>query len=160
MPRDPPKLLDRACPRDRTPLVHEKAGKKGEVAIDRCPKCRGMFLDKNELLHLTGDKKLNEYLRDQVGYDSDSQLLCPHCGGIMDMEEVHGVQVEVCLTCYGLWLDQGEFEALEARENAAEVPVTTAKRAELHDAARADKRKKGLLAQWDRALDNFIRKHW
>ncbi|MEK6838644.1 MAG: zf-TFIIB domain-containing protein, partial [Candidatus Thermoplasmatota archaeon] len=93
-----PRFRDRACPRDHTRLVAEKVAVRGpDVTIDKCPMCAGVFLDKNELLRISGDFQLNKYLRDKVALDSDSQLVCPHCGGIMDLEHIAGVGVEVCL---------------------------------------------------------------
>lgn len=156
--------MERACPRDRTKLV---ATKVKDVAIDECPKCQGIFLDKNELKKLTGDADLNKYLRDMVGYDVDSQLICPSCGGLMDIEQVRGVEVEVCLTCFGLWLDHGEVEALvAAKGNPVEMSAT--KKAEIEKAENADaargKRRRGILARsplgaLDRGLSELVRRY-
>ena len=155
--------MDRACPRDRTKLVAEK---HKDVTVDACPKCHGIFLDKNELKKLTGDSDLNKYLRDMVGYDVDSQLICPSCGGLMDMERVRGVEVEVCLTCFGLWLDAGELDALVGAKGA-EVPMTPEKKAEIEKAQAADaargKQRRGLartpLGALDRGLSELVRRY-
>lgn len=136
--------MRRDCPRDRTPLVAKEAPGT-RVTVDECPKCSGLFLDKNELAKLTGDRKLNEYLRDKVGDDSDSQLVCPACGGIMDAELVGEITVDVCLTCFGLWLDAGELDRLAARDKAAEVPLPAGKREELIDAEYRQRRAKARL---------------
>jgi Zn-finger nucleic acid-binding protein len=163
-PKDEARFRDRACPRDHAPLRAEKMKVPGpDVTVDRCPTCDGVFLDKNELLRLTGDRQLNQYLRDEVALDSDSQLLCPHCGGIMDMERVAGVEVEVCLDCFGLWLDKGELEALAARRNAEKVPMSPEKEQDLARAAKVQegerRRNRGVLAQYDRALTEFVRRY-
>ena len=157
------RAMERACPRDRAKLAAKDH--KG-VTVDECPKCGGIFLDKNEIKKLTGDKGLNKHLRDEVGYDVDSQLLCPSCGGLMDLEHVHGVDVEVCLTCYGLWLDKGELDALVAAKGKV-VAMSAAKRAELDKAAGADAdargRKRGLartpLGGLDRGLTELVRRY-
>lgn len=155
--------MERACPRDRTKLV---AQKQKDVTVDACPKCQGIYLDKNELKKLSGDADLNKYLRDMVGYDVDSQLICPSCGGLMDMEAVRGVEVEVCLTCFGLWLDAGELEALVGAKGNP-VEMTAAKKAELEksaaaDAARGTKRRglaKTPLGALDRGLSELVRRY-
>jgi uncharacterized protein len=40
-------------------------------------------------------------------------MKCPRCGG--DMKEVahHGVTVDQCVDCKGVWLDAGDLEQLE-----------------------------------------------
>ncbi|HET6406217.1 MAG TPA: zf-TFIIB domain-containing protein [Candidatus Thermoplasmatota archaeon] len=156
--------MERACPRDGTKLVEEK---HKDVTVDACPKCQGIFLDKNELKKLSGDADLNKYLRDMVGYDVDSQLLCPSCGGLMDAEHVRGVEVEVCLTCFGLWLDHGELDALVAAKGNA-VALTPEKEAEIKKAQEADhdraRRRRGILARGplgalDRGLSELVRRY-
>ncbi len=39
-------------------------------------------------------------------------MRCPRCGGHMKMLTLHGVQLEQCPDCKGLFLDDGELEAL------------------------------------------------
>lgn len=155
--------MRRDCPRDRTPLAAKSVK---DVTLDECSKCHGIFLDKNELKKLTGDADLNKYLRDMVGYDVDSKLLCPSCGGLMDAEHVRGVEVEVCLTCFGLWLDQGELDALVAGKGQP-IVIDDAKRAELDKAkgndAKAKKRggmlKRSPLGALDRGLSELVRRY-
>lgn len=127
----PAKFRDRACPRDGTRLTLSRVAVFGpDVEVDACPRCQGVYLDKNELGRLVGDSKLNAYLRDMVGYDVDSQLICPSCGGLMDLEHVRGVDVEVCLSCFGIWLDAGELDALKASKGRA-LSMTPEKENEL-----------------------------
>jgi len=159
-----PRFRQRACPRDHTPLVPEKVAVTGpDVTIDKCPTCAGVFLDKNELLRISGDFRLNKYLRDKVALDSDSQVVCPHCGGIMDLERIAGVEVEVCLTCFGLWLDGGELEALKGRRDAAPIPLTSKKQEEIARAEEATKGRRGRsrnpFAHLDRAFGEFARRY-
>ena len=159
-----PRFRDRACPRDHTRLVAEKVAVTGpNVTVDKCPTCAGLFLDKNELLRISGDFELNKYLRDRVALDSDSQLVCPHCGGIMDLEHIAGVGVEVCLTCFGLWLDRGELAALKDRSNIAPIPLTSEKRQEIARAENTAKDRRGRLrnpfVSLDRAFGEFARRY-
>lgn len=158
----------RACPRDRTPLTESSVAVFGpDVKVDTCSKCHGIYLDKNELGRLTKDADLNRYLRDKVGYDVDSQMICPSCGGLMDLEHAHGIDVEVCLTCFGIWLDAGELDALKASKKGA-PPVDAAKQRELdtkrlrdRERIKSEKKKAGLLRPakpLDDVLDEIVRR--
>lgn len=143
--------MKRSCPRDHTPLVESKLDKGRGATVDSCGKCGGLFLDADELKRLTGDAELNRYLIKDVGDDSDSPLVCPSCGGIMDEETIpldasqkESVKVDVCLTCFGLWLDAGELETLGRRERG-EVALPEGKAAEIEDAKwRRSERKRRL----------------
>ncbi len=42
--------------------------------------------------------------------------LCPRCGVKLEEQELHGVSIDVCKDCGGIWLDKGELEQLQARE--------------------------------------------
>lgn len=135
--------MRRDCPRDFSPLVQEtrKAWLR-EVAIDVCPKCAGIFLDEGEIRKLTGNRALHVLLTKKLGIDSDSTLVCPRCGGIMDLEDAAGVPVDACLSCHGIWLDAGELEALSEKEEREfrEVAGSDAKLAELFDEKMAKRR--------------------
>ncbi|MFU8804998.1 MAG: zf-TFIIB domain-containing protein, partial [Bradymonadaceae bacterium] len=43
---------------------------------------------------------------------------CPHCRSPLDQRQSHGVEVDLCGQCGGLWLDEGEFDALIAQRFA------------------------------------------
>lgn len=137
----PPRTLRRDCPRDHTALVEEKRDAFAfPVTVDACPKCGGEYLDKGEVLRLTGNRPLHTFLTKYLGIDSDSPLVCPGCGGIMDLEDAAGVKVDVCLQCYGVWLDKGELDQLKDSDPKAFTDLSPEKRAELFDAAAAKKR--------------------
>lgn len=192
--RDEAVFRERSCPRDGATLAEQPMKRDGTAKVDVCPRCEGIFLDKNELKKLTKDGKLNKYLRDQVGWDSDSKLICPHCGGLMDVEvlplraeeagghvvrvdgaDVPGVAVDVCLSCYGIWLDKGELDALERRRNRDAVTLSAEKKEELETTADVGRRLKarGSREQGrgvgggvrraglgiDDALDEFVRRY-
>ena len=38
---------------------------------------------------------------------------CPNCGADLKEQDHHGVKIDVCPDCRGVWLDQGELELLE-----------------------------------------------
>lgn len=85
------------------------------LIIDICPKCKGIWLDSGELKKLLKDKNLTDYLTKNIGTKSDSELICPRCGGLMDLEFADDIEVDVCLSCNGVWLDEGELEDLKAK---------------------------------------------
>lgn len=43
-------------------------------------------------------------------------MKCPKCGADLASEEYHGVQVDRCPECHGVWFDAGEVELVMARE--------------------------------------------
>ena len=45
-------------------------------------------------------------------------LHCPKCGFDMQVVKYHHHDVEVCFSCNGIFLDQGELEAIVAREKS------------------------------------------
>ncbi|UCG68019.1 MAG: zf-TFIIB domain-containing protein [Thermoplasmata archaeon] len=85
------------------------------IEIDICPKCKGIWLDYGELKKILMDRKLSDYLTKNIGTKSKSEMVCPRCGGLMDIERAEDIEVDVCLTCHGVWLDSGELEALKSK---------------------------------------------
>ncbi len=51
---------------------------------------------------------------------------CPKCGTQLDEIEKHGVKIDFCFGCEGLFLDKGELEAALARatEDQKKGPLT------------------------------------
>jgi acetyl-CoA carboxylase beta subunit len=50
-------------------------------------------------------------------------MKCPKCGADLRTEEYHGIQVDRCSECSGMWLDAGETEELLAREDAGVINI-------------------------------------
>lgn len=42
---------------------------------------------------------------------------CPRDGELLSKHEMHGVTVDTCPVCEGMWLDKGELEIIAGREN-------------------------------------------
>jgi hypothetical protein len=42
---------------------------------------------------------------------------CPKCGESLTQRTLHGVTVDTCPACQGMWLEKGELEAIAKREN-------------------------------------------
>ncbi len=41
---------------------------------------------------------------------------CPRCKNILIMSDKHGVEIDFCPICQGVWLDRGELEKIIERE--------------------------------------------
>lgn len=67
-----------------------------------------------ELLHKlreSKDEEVEETLR------KVALMRCPKCGSALDSRRAHGVNVEHCPKCGGIWLEQGELEAIAGNES-------------------------------------------
>lgn len=111
----------RKCPECDVPLKETEM--RGEI-IDRCPQCNGIYFDKGELESII---KIIDYYQkirlpeQEIDCVSDEErgreLKCPHDGEIMNKELVGEVVMDVCPSCKGIWLDNGEISALKVIEN-------------------------------------------
>lgn len=53
--------------------------------------------------------------QDKAAKDAERKshyLKCPKCGADLATVDRHGVQIDQCPECHGLWLDAGEFDTL------------------------------------------------
>lgn len=91
------------------------------VEIDYCPKCFGLWFDKDEL-RLAKDKA-DESMNwlDVDLWSDDSKLKIAKSGKLcptdrLPLYEVEyadsGIKVDVCIICNGVWLDRGEFKQI------------------------------------------------
>ncbi len=143
--------MDRDCPRCFVPLEQETRDALGpDVTVDICPECDGEFLDEGEIKRLTRDRDLHKLLTDHLARQADSDLVCPSCGGLMDAEMLDvgdtEVEVDVCMACHGLWLDDGELAKIEAADTDF-GELSEEKLAEIWDAEVSGRRRKGLLGK-------------
>lgn len=127
------------CPRDETPLMSARVD--GEVVVDTCARCGGLWLDEGELRRL---EDLYRSRVDRIPDEPDAMTAalqmakqknlppagCPTCGDTMVREEyglASQILVDHCPQGHGCWLDKGELDAIEAfyaRERAeARTPV-------------------------------------
>ena len=94
----------------------------GEVEVDQCEKCSGIWFDLGELKPILEAEDIAA-LKNKVSNKKDDDQLaakCPRCGGEGNMVRVadlsHGdVHIDTCSVCYGQWLDGGELERLRSR---------------------------------------------
>ena len=127
--------MRRDCPRCFSELKSETV-RKGiwNIEIDKCDSCLGVYLDKGELMTLTGNRPLHHLTTKHLGIDSGSELLCPSCGSVMDDEHPGGVEIDVCLQCNGVWLDKKELDLLKELDSSILKTLSPEKMAELYDA--------------------------
>ena len=50
-------------------------------------------------------------------------MQCPVDGETLVMSDRHGVEIDYCPKCRGVWLDRGEWDKIIERSAAAEPPV-------------------------------------
>lgn len=94
----------------------------GEVEVDQCPECSGIWFDFGELDRILEEDDISK-LRDNIDNSAAEDVLrsaCPACGGAGKMIQcaslqVHGLHIDTCKVCYGQWLDGGELEKLKQK---------------------------------------------
>lgn len=97
------------CPRDGENLsVHRTA----RGAVVRCGACAGLWLPGKMVVRHVGQLPRLAFIRD-LGVATD--LLCPDDGVALVVLMHHGVKIDVCTKCEGVWLDQGELEHILLR---------------------------------------------
>jgi len=91
------------------------------VEVDYCPKCLGMWFDKDELRRAKDarDRQLNwldvDLWRDKAKFHvSRGDKHCPVCrAGLMEVKyDESKTKVDFCKMCNGIWLDRGEFKQI------------------------------------------------
>lgn len=92
----------------------------GEVAVDRCLTCSGLWFDlleKEDLMQMEGSEII-DIGSGQVGkrYSDMRDIDCPHCEQPMipmvDKDQFH-IKYESCPSCFGAFFDAGEFRDLK-----------------------------------------------
>ncbi|MCM2372139.1 TFIIB-type zinc ribbon-containing protein [Aporhodopirellula aestuarii] len=113
------------CPRDGSTLVSTKY--EGEIVVDQCPSCGGVWLDAGELqaLQQLAERDHKTYLRridiiarayEFARQETRPEITCPKCGGRLEAGEYvycSQIMIDRCVDCAGVWLDKGELAALE-----------------------------------------------
>jgi primosomal protein N' len=50
-------------------------------------------------------------------------MKCPKCGSDLKTESYHGIEIDRCPACSGMWLDAGEAEDLLRREDEGIINI-------------------------------------
>ncbi|MEL6923752.1 MAG: zf-TFIIB domain-containing protein [Bacteroidota bacterium] len=115
---------NRNCPRCEVALQLQYINERGgNIEVDQCPDCQGIWFDKGELdaLEKVVEPVLVEFRKIPNEYDQLTGLWCPNCQPqqMMDKhrhERDEQVIIDQCPQCEGVWLDSGELEAIQ-KEN-------------------------------------------
>lgn len=106
------------CPNDQEKL--EKV-LFHNVEVDYCPKCLGIWFNKDELRQAKDEKdeQLNWIDIDLWRDRSKFQILkgikhCPVCrAGLQEVKyDESKIKIDFCKMCHGVWLDRGEFKQI------------------------------------------------
>ena len=109
------------CPRDGSPLVSvQTAG----LDLDKCHICDGLWLDHGELDRLRAAKvsAVEEELESRYGNPKVEEnsptgyMRCPRCADARLIRYtstyVNPVALDRCERCHGVWVDDGELDAV------------------------------------------------
>jgi Zn-finger nucleic acid-binding protein len=94
----------------------------GEVEVDQCDTCHGIWFDSGELAKLVGKRDV-EALRSRAEAardaeqkrraDDEKRAACPRCKGEGKLVQVASltsdIHIDTCAVCGGEWLDGGEL---------------------------------------------------
>ena len=89
----------------------------GDVEVDLCPSCGGLWLDHGEIERL-GRGKTEDLTRLRtalVGAQapepaSETTTSCPACPGSLNVVVLGPINIEYCGKCHGIFLDRGELD--------------------------------------------------
>lgn len=112
----------------------------GKVELDRCSFCNGLWFDGGELEQVLG-KKLIGALVDST----PTSRRCAQCAVPMRSAELGGLQVEVCTTCKGVFLDDGELVRLN---DGKQVRVQVQAQPQVAPAPRPEAKVKDDVMDW------------
>ncbi len=103
------------CPVDQTPL--NEVERSGFKLVD-CPGCPGLWLTRDTLKQAFASAEQPEQL-DQAEMQPPMlkpgparERACPGCQCQLAARVVHGIEIDVCQKCHGIWLDAGELRLI------------------------------------------------
>jgi Zn-finger nucleic acid-binding protein len=102
------------CPKDETTLQSEVLG---SCLTHRCAKCLGIFLPGTLFKEIKAAAVLEFHkqelnFRPELSSPISSRINCPNDANAMKTLTFKGIEIEVCPSCFSLWLDQGELEKI------------------------------------------------
>jgi Zn-finger nucleic acid-binding protein len=105
------------CPRDLSQLISHRTRR---LLVQRCERCGGLWLPSGTMalamrhaaLHVRTDSCL-------------SSLACPEDGNRLTTIKSRGIEIDVCMACNGVWLDQGELNRILVRKRVGEAATTS-----------------------------------
>jgi Zn-finger nucleic acid-binding protein len=102
------------CPVDRAELVEELVGSTGFAS---CPECGGLWLPHSARVDLVDPQSLSQATRrvPEERRVRRKYRACPRCKISMAAQTIEGIEIDRCMTCDGIWLDAGEYDAVRHR---------------------------------------------
>ena len=109
----------RKCPRCHRHELDQT--RYGGVEIDACVYCGGLWFDQGELEQAVGEAigtsaNLTDDLAEVALRKDSTGLDCPACAGQLicyEFPNLGDVELDVCESCQGVWLDQGELQHVQ-----------------------------------------------
>jgi Zn-finger nucleic acid-binding protein len=108
----------------------------GGLTLDHCPRCGGVWFERGEIQQLAAAKPADLWAEiapradmpkppchkcgspldrdaDKCGVCGKSnEISCPHCDRTMARRSLHGLVLDVCERCHGVWFDHKELAAI------------------------------------------------
>lgn len=101
-----------ACPEQSLTAL-----RAGDLEIDTCPRCHGLWFDAEELRRSLPEVELAQRIIQQDTASAagapkvpSGQRACPRCQAPLRETPVGQVPVDYCPLCRGIWLDHGELK--------------------------------------------------
>ena len=88
------------------------------ISADTCMYCNGMWLSSDSLerlLHLDSEAPSKDELQKsfESQHDKGADRKCPNCSGeSLNQIHIHGVELDLCPICSGLFFDEGELKSM------------------------------------------------
>lgn len=124
------------CPKDGTALaLRSKAnvcdfGQK-DYDFHECPSCKGIWISRHVLQRMLSDhalqkasslstfhKQLSDERVFEIQDDLKGNLWCPSDGERLFVLRHKGVELDLCGSCCGMWLDKGELDKVRKRSDS------------------------------------------
>ena len=124
------------CPKDGTGLVDRSRASFCKFAhndydFHECPSCKGIWISRYVLQRMLSDhalqnasslstfhKQLSDERVFEIQKDLKGNLWCPSDGERLFVLHHKGVELDLCGSCCGMWLDKGELNKVRNRSGS------------------------------------------
>jgi Zn-finger nucleic acid-binding protein len=104
------------CPVDQTPLTQSE---RSTLKLATCTQCHGLWIPRETLKQAFTSRQKTEFVETAVIPPKPTQATsvrrCPCCHSPLAARWLHGIEIDVCEPCHGLWLDAGELKQIIAQ---------------------------------------------
>ena len=91
----------------------------GEITVDECRFCDGLWLDRDEPEELAKMDILGQHLLQPMSFDDSKkdttekgERMCPRCDRTLKVYQHNNVELDICGECRGMFLDRWELQDL------------------------------------------------